>query len=83
MSKLNGRKVSLARVHEATHIANLGNVGPMVSKSVVAFAKDFEMEYQDGGVYIFGTNKEGLKFEAFISGVQCKVIQFDTTPAKK
>ena len=56
MSNLNGRKVTSARLHAATHITGLGNIGPVIdrnNKSVNSGAAT--LSYQDGGILVTNT----------------------------
>lgn len=56
MSKLNGRKISVARLHTATHITGVGNVGPVIEKGKLPALNrgDITLEYSDGSILIRG-----------------------------
>lgn len=54
MSTLNGREVTLARLHAATHVTDLGNMGPVIdSKNNTAMKSGkIALTYLDGGVLV-------------------------------
>lgn len=72
---LNGRKVTVARLHNATHITGAGNIGPMIDRKSKSF---IEMEASTVGIFLSGKDPvTGSPFEAFIPFGMIQCIEFE------
>lgn len=81
MSKLNGRKIAVARLHSSTHVTGVGNVGPVIEKSKLPlFNKGvISLEYLDGGIFITG---KGIR-DSLLPAVTVQSLEFETEKDNK
>ena len=81
MSKLNGTKVLVARLHTATHITNVGNIGPLIDRNTKGVKSgDLKLSYLDGGVLV--ENKEGT-VRALIPTGNIASVEFESEKNSK
>lgn len=74
MYSLNGRKVTLARLHSTIHIAGVGQIGPALDRTSKG---QLQLTLCEQGVHAKGKGPTGINVEFVVPIANCQSIELE------